>query len=116
MTPETKVKAHAKLAAFTPRIGYPSQWRDYSALKIVAGDAFGNALRANQWAHQYNVQKLGKPIYRWEWGMTPMTVNAHANSDAGRDHLPGRDPAAALFRSECRSGGQLWRHRRGDRA
>lgn len=79
MTPETKVKAHAKLAAFTPRIGYPSQWRDYSALKIVAGDAFGNALRANQWAHDYNIQKLGKPIYRWEWGMTPMTVNAQAN-------------------------------------
>ena len=79
MSPETKVKAHAKLAAFTPRIGYPSQWRDYSALKIVAGDAFGNALRANQWAHSYNIQKLGKPIYRWEWGMTPMTVNAYAN-------------------------------------
>jgi putative endopeptidase len=79
MTAETKVKAHAKLAAFTPRIGYPSQWRDYSALKIVRGDAFGNELRANQWSHNYNITKLGKPIYRWEWGMTPMTVNAQAN-------------------------------------
>jgi len=79
MTPETKAKAHAKLAAFTPRIGYPNQWRDYSALRIVAGDAFGNALRANQWAHEDNIQKLGKPIYRWEWGVTPMTVNALAN-------------------------------------
>ena len=79
MTPETKVKAHAKLAAFTPRIGYPSQWRDYSALKIVPGDAFGNALRANRWAHDYNARKLGKPIYRWEWGLAPMTVNAQAN-------------------------------------
>jgi putative endopeptidase len=79
MTPETKVKAHAKLAAFTPRIGYPDKWRDYAALKIVPGDAFGNALRANQWAHAYNIRKLGKPIYRWEWGMTPMTVNAQAN-------------------------------------
>ena len=79
MTPATKVKAHEKLAAFTPRIGYPDQWRDYAALQIVAGDAFGNALRAKQWEHDWNAQKLGKPIYRWEWGLAPMTVNAQAN-------------------------------------
>ena len=79
MAPETKVKAHAKLAAFTPKIGYPSQWRDYSALQIVPGDAFGNAVRAAQWRHDYNVSHLGKPLQRWEWGMTPMTVNAYAN-------------------------------------
>ncbi|WP_210358557.1 M13 family metallopeptidase [Sphingomonas beigongshangi] len=79
MAPETKVKAHAKLAAFTPKIGYPDRWRDYAALKIVPGDAFGNAQRARQWAHDYNVQHLGKPLQRWEWGMTPMTVNAYAN-------------------------------------
>ncbi|WP_309611916.1 M13 family metallopeptidase [Sphingomonas sp.] len=79
MAPPTKIKAQAKLAAFTPRIGYPSQWRDYGALDIVGGDAFGNNLRANQWDHDFNRAKLGKPIYRWEWGMTPMTVNAQAN-------------------------------------
>ena len=79
MSPETKVKAHAKVAAFTPRIGYPDKWRDYSALTIKVGDAFGNKLRANQWAHSYNIAKLGKPIYRWEWGLAPMTVNAQAN-------------------------------------
>ncbi|WP_294235449.1 M13 family metallopeptidase [uncultured Sphingomonas sp.] len=79
MAPETKVKAHAKLAAFTPKIGYPDRWRDYSALNIVSGDAFGNALRAAQWRHDYNIGHLGKPIQRWEWGMTPMTVNAYAN-------------------------------------
>ena len=79
MAPETKTKAHAKLAAFVPRIGYPDRWRDYAALSIRAGDAFGNMLRANQWQHDYNVGKLGKPIYRWEWGMAPMTVNAQAN-------------------------------------
>lgn len=79
MAPETKVKAHAKLAAFTPRIGYPDKWRDYSALDVEAGDAFGNELRANQWRHDYNATKLGRPIYRWEWGMTPMTVNAQAD-------------------------------------
>ncbi len=79
MAPETKAKAHAKLAAFTPRIGYPTKWRDYASLSVKPGDAFGNALRANQWADSYNKAKLGKPIYRWEWGMTPMTVNAQAN-------------------------------------
>ena len=79
MEPATKVKAHAKLAAFTPKLGYPSRWRDYSGLQIVPGDAFGNNLRAAQWRHDYNVSHLGKPLQRWEWGMTPMTVNAYAN-------------------------------------
>ncbi|MEG3165603.1 M13 family metallopeptidase [Sphingomonas sp. PB2P19] len=79
MAPETKVKAHAKLAAFTPKIGYPSQWKSYDNLTITAGDAFGNEWRANEWAHQDNVGHLGKPLQRWEWGMTPMTVNAYAN-------------------------------------
>jgi putative endopeptidase len=79
MTPETKAKAHQKLAAFTPRIGYPSQWHDYSAMEVVAGDAFGNELRSNQWSAADNLSKLGQPVRRWEWGMTPMTVNAQAN-------------------------------------
>ena len=78
MAPETKVKAKAKLAAFTPRIGYPSQWHDYT-FEIRADDLFGNALRANQWSHDWNIHKLGHPIYRWEWGFDPMTVNAQAN-------------------------------------
>ncbi|WP_246352153.1 M13 family metallopeptidase [Sphingomonas xinjiangensis] len=79
MAPETKVKAHAKLAAFTPKIGYPDRWRDYSALRIAAGDAYGNNVRANNWSHDENVSHLGKPLQRWEWGMTPMEVNAYAN-------------------------------------
>ncbi len=79
MAPETKVLAHEKLAAFTPKIGYPSKWRDYSELEIKADDLYGNELRARHWQHQYNTGKLGKPIYRWEWGMTPMTINAYAN-------------------------------------
>ena len=79
MAPETKVKAHAKLAAFTPKIGYPTRWKDYSALTIKAGDAYGNKLRAAQWDHADEIAHLGKPLQRWEWGMTPMTVNAYAN-------------------------------------
>jgi putative endopeptidase len=79
MSRETKVKAHAKLAAFTPKIGYPSQWRDMSGLLVRRDDLLGNAMRSNEFDYAYNVQKLGKPIYRWEWGMTPMTINAYAN-------------------------------------
>ncbi|WP_254606320.1 M13 family metallopeptidase [Sphingomonas bacterium] len=79
MAPETKVKAHAKLAAFTPKIGYPTRWKDYSALTMTPGDAYGNHLRAARWSHEYNIAHLGKPLQRWEWGMTPMTVNAYAN-------------------------------------
>jgi len=79
MAPATKKAAHAKLAAFTPKIGYPDRWRDLSGLRIEKGDAFGNSLRAAQWLHDYNIGHLGKPIQRWEWGMTPMTVNAYAN-------------------------------------
>jgi len=79
MSPGTKVKAHEKLASFTPKIGYPSQWRDMSGLVIDRGDLLGNAMRSNQFDYAYNVDKLGKPIYRWEWGMTPMTINAYAN-------------------------------------
>jgi len=79
MAPETKVKAHAKLAAFTPKIGYPDRWRDYSGLAISRDDLVGNALRARNFEHDYEVGKLGKAIYRWEWGMTPMEINAYAN-------------------------------------
>jgi putative endopeptidase len=78
MRPETKAKAKAKLAAFTPRIGYPDQWHDYT-FAVTGDDLFGNALRANQWSHDWNIQKLGKPVMRWEWGLAPMTVNAQAN-------------------------------------
>jgi putative endopeptidase len=79
MSGEAKAKAHQKLAAFTPKIGYPDRWRDYAGLNILRDDLFGNALRSNQFDHDYAVGKLGKPIYRWEWGMTPMEINAYAN-------------------------------------
>jgi putative endopeptidase len=79
MAPETKVRAHAKLAAFTPKIGYPSQWRDMSGLVIERNDLLGNAMRSAEFEHAYQIGKLGGPIRRWEWGMTPMTINAYAN-------------------------------------
>jgi putative endopeptidase len=112
MTPETKVKARAKLASFRPKIGYPDKWIDYSALTIEPGDAYGNVERATAFEYQRNLNKLGKPVDRDEWFMTPMTVNAYANPTDERDRLPGRDPAAAVLRSQRRRRDQLWRHRR----
>lgn len=79
MSPATRAKAREKLAAFTPKIGYPDVWRDYSALKIVPGDAFGNVSRAVEFEYQRELAKIGKPVDRNEWQMTPQTVNAYAN-------------------------------------
>jgi putative endopeptidase len=79
MQPETKARARQKLANFTTKIGYPDQWKDYSSLEIKADDLFGNTLRARQYLHDDNISKLGGPIRKWEWHMTPMTVNAYAN-------------------------------------
>ena len=80
MSPETKKEAQAKLAKFTPKIGYPNKWRDYSALTIKPDDLAGNMMRARTFAYNRGVNKLGKPIDREEWGMTPQTVNAYYNS------------------------------------
>ncbi len=79
MAPATKEKARGKLAAFTTKIGYPDRWQDYSSIDIKTDDLFGNAVRMNQWAHDDQLSKLGQPIRRWEWGMTPMEINAYAN-------------------------------------
>lgn len=79
MAPETRQKARAKLASFRTKIGYPDRWRDYSSLTIEAGDAYGNASRAAAFEYRRELDKLGKPVDRDEWFMTPMTVNAYAN-------------------------------------
>ena len=79
MSDETKAKAKQKLATYNPKIGYPKKWRDYSALVVTAGDPVGNAERAAAFEYDRNLGKLGKPVDRDEWGMTPMTVNAYYN-------------------------------------
>jgi len=80
MTPETKARAKAKLAAFTVKIAYPSKWKDYSTLQIRRDDLVGNVMRARGWAFQDMVSQLGKPVDRTRWAMTPQTVNAYYNS------------------------------------
>ena len=79
MSPETKKKALAKLATFNPKIGYPKKWRDYSKLEIRRDDLVGNVQRAAIFEWNRDVDKLGKPVDRDEWHMTPQTVNAYYN-------------------------------------
>ena len=79
MTPETKSRAHEKLATFTPKIGYPDEWKDYSALQIRRDDLIGNVRRAAEWHWNYQVARLDKPVDRQEWQMTPQTINAYYN-------------------------------------
>lgn len=77
MGPATKLEAQKKLASFTVKIGYPDKWKDYSALKISKDDLVGNLMRSAAVEHARLVGKLGKPIDRSEWLMTPQTVNAY---------------------------------------
>lgn len=79
MTPETRQRALAKLEKFTAKIGYPKHWRDYSELRIVRDDLYGNVIRGSQVEFDREVAKLGGPVDRDEWFMTPQTVNAYYN-------------------------------------
>ena len=79
MTPETRARALDKLSKFTPKIGYPDQWRDYSRLSIVADDLLANVQAAGEFEFQRELGKIGSPIDRDEWFMTPQTVNAYYN-------------------------------------
>jgi putative endopeptidase len=88
MSPQTKQKAKEKLAKFTTKIGYPSKWRDYSALQIAKDDLTGNVIRARSFEYNRNLNKLGKPIDRDEWGMTPQTINAYYNAEMNEIVFP----------------------------
>ncbi len=77
MSAATKVEAHAKLAKYGIKIGYPDHWRDYGALEVKAADPVGNAVRASQFEYHRNAVRNTKPVDRTEWGMTPQTVNAY---------------------------------------
>lgn len=79
MSAETKKAAQVKLAAFTPKIGYPDRWEDYTQLSIDATDLVGNIIRSRKVASDKLIEKLKGPIRKWEWGMTPQTVNAYYN-------------------------------------
>lgn len=97
MSPETKKEAQAKLATFMPKIGYPAKWRDYSGLKVTKGDTVANLRNARLFAAQFELNKLGKPIDRQEWGMTPQTVNAYYNPELNEIVFPAAILQAPFF-------------------
>ena len=89
MSDETKALAQEKLASFTVKIGYPDKWKDYSSLDIdPAVSYYENSLRASHWYMEDNLSKLGKPVDRTEWGMTPQTVNAYYNPSTNEICFP----------------------------
>ena len=79
MSEPTKVQALDKLEKFTPKVGYPDKWKDYSDLTVRADDLYGNVRRSNEVEHEREMAKLGQPVDRDEWFMTPQTVNAYYN-------------------------------------
>ena len=88
MSAPTKVVALDKLHKITPKVGYPNKWKDYSALTIDRSSLADNVMRANQWQYNYELNKLGKPVDRTEWGMTPQTYNAYYNGSNNEIVLP----------------------------
>ena len=88
MSAATKARAEEKLHAVADKIGYPDHWRDYSKLTIVRGDAFGNSLRAAEFENQRELAKIGKPVDRGEFGMSPPTVNAYYNPSMNDINFP----------------------------
>jgi putative endopeptidase len=88
MSDVTKKQALIKLQAIENKIGYPSKWRDYSTLNIVRGDALGNSLRANEFEVKRHINKIGKPLDKQEWQMTPPTVNAYYDPTENNINFP----------------------------
>ncbi len=88
MSAQTKKAAREKLAKFNTKIGYPNRWRDYTKLDVVAGEALANQRRAAAFEYDREIAKLGQPIDREEWGMTPQTVNAYYNGEMNEIVFP----------------------------
>lgn len=88
MGEETKKAAHEKLSKFTVKIGYPDKWKDYSGLDVVEGDLVGNVLRSRAFEYERELAKLGQPVDKSEWFMTPQTVNAYYNPTTNEIAFP----------------------------
>jgi putative endopeptidase len=88
MSADTKARAKEKLRAIADKIGYPDHWRDYSKLSIVRGDAFGNSLRAVEFENRRQLAKIGQPVDRGEWGITPATVDAYYSASMNDINFP----------------------------
>ncbi len=100
MSDSTKTKAYEKLASISKKVGYPDKWKDFSSLAIEPGPWVLNVQRAAAWWHNYEVNKLGKPVDRTEWGMTPQTYNAYYNPSNNEIVLPAGIFAVPGYRDE----------------
>ena len=101
MTPDTRQRALAKLDKFTAKIGYPAKWRDYSALVIDRDDLYGNVIRGTEVAFDRETAKLGGPVDRDEWFMTPQTVNAYYNPGMNEIVFPAAILQPPFFDAEA---------------
>ncbi len=88
MTPASKEQALAKLRSIVNKVGYPDKWRDYSSVEVKRGDFFGNVERATRFEAKRDLAKIGKPLDRGEWGMTPPTVNAYFDPQMNDINFP----------------------------
>jgi putative endopeptidase len=100
MTEATKQQALVKLHAIANKIGYPDRWRDYSALSIVRGDALGNTARAHAFEFRREIDKIGKPLDKSEWEMTPPTVNAYYNPLQNNVNFPAGILQPPFYRAD----------------
>jgi putative endopeptidase len=88
MSEATKKQALVKLRALTNKIGYPNKWKDYSSVRITRDDALGDTVRLREWAVNYDLNKIGKPVNKDEWDMSPPTVNAYYNPQMNDINFP----------------------------
>lgn len=101
LTPETKKNAIAKLNAFYAKIGYPDRWRDYSGVQVRRGRFFESVRSATEFGRKYQISKIGKPIDRNDWGMTPPTVNAYYNPTMNEIAFPAGILQPPMFDMEA---------------
>jgi predicted metalloendopeptidase len=101
MSPETRKQAQAKLAKISVKVGYPDKWRDYSSLAVKRDDLVGNVMRAREFGHLYGVNKLGKPVDRAEWHMTPQTVNAYYSPEMNEVVFPAARLQSPLYDADA---------------
>ncbi len=112
MGPETKVRAKAKLHAVADKIGYPDHWRDYSKLTVSRNDAYENTQQAIMFENLRQINKIGKPVDRGEWGMTPPTVDAYYNPSMNDINFPAGILQSPFFDSKATDATNYGRHRR----
>ena len=112
MTDATKKQAIAKLHTVANKIGYPDKWRDYGGLSIVRGDALGNSQRSNVFEFRRQMNRIGKPLDKSEWSMTPPTVNAYYNPLENNINFPAGILQPPFYQRQDRRRDQLRRGRR----